>query len=669
MSPENIRSMMDNFNREVLRVAVAQICQSMGWDALQKSTHDTLTDVMQRYLEEIGKVAYGYTQLCNRTKPNLEDLQLAFQDTGVAVDELENYVAQVDPVQFIHPFATYPRCKPCRLQHPSKGEIVDRADFYSEYLPPLPKVCEEPKDEIEESPSEEYSKALDKDECEKMKTSPLKELNHVLETSCNVSGKRPHDTPMFLPQSKRVRPVIPANLNFEKKENLENTDGESLSPATPISPYVPQEIPKVPDEPAKEEVKVKIEPKKPSSIAKEMVLPLKKLTPPEKKTKLETSSPKKPTIKIEKCASPKVTKKLLASSPLSDSPSRKVKTEKLSPQKLKSPMKSRSPVVEKPAVVAKIVPEKSSKKQQSPLTSPVKGSPLKKKQSSVGARKECGSPVVGKSKDDKHAKKKKGKAPDETDAAKSTHHDVPSSEGLSTPKLTIKLLPKADARPDSSKLKPVALKSSVSPKKTPKTPESKKKIKLKVKALESENIAEPVGKVKISSNLMETGVKKEHGKKKKKKKDKDKEREKYKMLKTDKTERPIPKIRFKLDPSGESKVVETKPTVAPKIITSYGQESSKQTSLRTEKEKVSRSIITETLSTTIDYDPSKAYFCPVCQKKDDGSPMVGCDGCDEWCHWACVGLMDAPPEDEKWYCPQCLLRTGTTKRAKPRKRT
>ena len=56
--------MADNFNRQVLRVAVAQICQSMGWDALQKSTHDTLTDVMQRYLEEIGKVAYSYTQLC-----------------------------------------------------------------------------------------------------------------------------------------------------------------------------------------------------------------------------------------------------------------------------------------------------------------------------------------------------------------------------------------------------------------------------------------------------------------------------------------------------------------------------------------------------------------------------------------------------------------------------
>ncbi len=34
-----------------------------------------------------------------------------------------------------------------------------------------------------------------------------------------------------------------------------------------------------------------------------------------------------------------------------------------------------------------------------------------------------------------------------------------------------------------------------------------------------------------------------------------------------------------------------------------------------------------------DYDPNRAYFCPVCHKQDDGSPMVGCDGCDEWCHW------------------------------------
>ena len=56
--------MCDGFNHGALQIAVAQICQSMGWDALQKSTHDLLTDVLQKYLEEIAKSAHGYCQLC-----------------------------------------------------------------------------------------------------------------------------------------------------------------------------------------------------------------------------------------------------------------------------------------------------------------------------------------------------------------------------------------------------------------------------------------------------------------------------------------------------------------------------------------------------------------------------------------------------------------------------
>ena len=57
-------AMCDGFNHGALQTAVAQICQSMGWDGLQKSTQDLLTDVLQKYLEEIAKSAHGYSQLC-----------------------------------------------------------------------------------------------------------------------------------------------------------------------------------------------------------------------------------------------------------------------------------------------------------------------------------------------------------------------------------------------------------------------------------------------------------------------------------------------------------------------------------------------------------------------------------------------------------------------------
>jgi len=27
------------------------------------------------------------------------------------------------------------------------------------------------------------------------------------------------------------------------------------------------------------------------------------------------------------------------------------------------------------------------------------------------------------------------------------------------------------------------------------------------------------------------------------------------------------------------------------------------------------------------------WICPACKMQDDGSPMIGCDKCDDWYHW------------------------------------
>ncbi|KAJ7370236.1 transcription initiation factor TFIID subunit 3 [Desmophyllum pertusum] len=91
--------MCDGFNHGALQIAVAQICQAMGWDGLQKSTHDLLTDVLQKYLEEIAKSAHGYCQLYSRTEPNLDDLNRAFQDIGIYLPELEDFVSQMKTKQ------------------------------------------------------------------------------------------------------------------------------------------------------------------------------------------------------------------------------------------------------------------------------------------------------------------------------------------------------------------------------------------------------------------------------------------------------------------------------------------------------------------------------------------------------------------------------------------
>lgn len=59
-----------DYSRSVLRVSVAQICQNLGWNATQTSPLELLTDVLERYLEEIGKVCHRYSEQCK--------LQIAF---------------------------------------------------------------------------------------------------------------------------------------------------------------------------------------------------------------------------------------------------------------------------------------------------------------------------------------------------------------------------------------------------------------------------------------------------------------------------------------------------------------------------------------------------------------------------------------------------------------
>uniref|UniRef100_A0A914EBP8 PHD-type domain-containing protein n=1 Tax=Acrobeloides nanus TaxID=290746 RepID=A0A914EBP8_9BILA len=56
-------------------------------------------------------------------------------------------------------------------------------------------------------------------------------------------------------------------------------------------------------------------------------------------------------------------------------------------------------------------------------------------------------------------------------------------------------------------------------------------------------------------------------------------------------------------------------------------------------------------------EDDKVWICPVCSVAYvEGADMVACDGCDNWFHWICVGLISAPPENEPWYCPTCVRK-------------
>uniref|UniRef100_A0A2K6G6E6 Transcription initiation factor TFIID subunit 3 n=1 Tax=Propithecus coquereli TaxID=379532 RepID=A0A2K6G6E6_PROCO len=83
-----------------------------------------------------------------------------------------------------------------------------------------------------------------------------------------------------------------------------------------------------------------------------------------------------------------------------------------------------------------------------------------------------------------------------------------------------------------------------------------------------------------------------------------------------------------------------------------------------------RSVVTETVSTYVIRDEwgNQIWICPGCNKPDDGSPMIGCDDCDDWYHWPCVGIMAAPPEEMQWFCPKCANKKKDKKHKKRKHR-
>jgi len=67
-------------------------------------------------------------------------------------------------------------------------------------------------------------------------------------------------------------------------------------------------------------------------------------------------------------------------------------------------------------------------------------------------------------------------------------------------------------------------------------------------------------------------------------------------------------------------------------------------------------IITETVGSYLDESGNKVWICPACGKQDDGSPMIGCDKCDDWYHWSCVGINSEPSENQDWFCTRCMQK-------------
>lgn len=89
--------MVVTFGDSILRCVVSQLCRDIGWHASNNSTLDVLTELTRHYIHQLGSVSCRYAEHCGRTEANLDDIALAFQELNINLNDLRDYVDNVEP--------------------------------------------------------------------------------------------------------------------------------------------------------------------------------------------------------------------------------------------------------------------------------------------------------------------------------------------------------------------------------------------------------------------------------------------------------------------------------------------------------------------------------------------------------------------------------------------
>ncbi|XP_058835776.1 transcription initiation factor TFIID subunit 3-like [Topomyia yanbarensis] len=141
--------MSERYTHQLLKVVVAQVCQTIGWHSIQSTPLELMMDILDQYLRDITRLTHRYSELYNRTDPNLDDVALAYRDIGINLGDLQEYLQFVDPIARPFEVPKYPLPKETHLNFmkPGSKEVLTRPVHIPEHMPPMLVDSEEEKEE------------------------------------------------------------------------------------------------------------------------------------------------------------------------------------------------------------------------------------------------------------------------------------------------------------------------------------------------------------------------------------------------------------------------------------------------------------------------------------------------------------------------------------------
>ncbi|XP_065855183.1 transcription initiation factor TFIID subunit 8 [Euphorbia lathyris] len=255
----------DEFSQAIAKIAVAQICESAGFQAFQQSALDLLSDITVRYIHNLGKLSQSYANLAGRTEGNaldiiqgLEEL-VSSQGFGGASDvdhciassgtvkELAQYVFEAEDIPFaysIPPFPVVKEGKPVssflQIGEAPPGEHIPA------WLPAFP----EPQTYLQLPTVNEGAADSNIHNVEQARLDPETEKPHLnlpQQFNCNGSGGPSSLAPVGSSEANLAvesNPFLVAPLHFgEKVVSQVVPPAKLLYEAAPRSPIVQNRLP------------------------------------------------------------------------------------------------------------------------------------------------------------------------------------------------------------------------------------------------------------------------------------------------------------------------------------------------------------------------------------------------------------------------------------------
>ncbi|XP_014675143.1 PREDICTED: transcription initiation factor TFIID subunit 8-like isoform X2 [Priapulus caudatus] len=221
--------------RRVLFAVVSALLSENGFDSAGTGVIETLVEMLQSILVELGRSSKAYAELAGRTEPFLGDVSLAMTEMGLSIHSLPAYLRRPGASRYVISAAAH-AVQPPITRALQTGEKLPHPAYIPDYLPPFPDTHSYIKTPTTHQVSTEYEEVREKAASQKRDVE--RALTKFIAKTGNVHGLFMDDPTAFplIACQRSAQPYLNALLSKDQNfEDLEVQTQEKASDTGSIS--------------------------------------------------------------------------------------------------------------------------------------------------------------------------------------------------------------------------------------------------------------------------------------------------------------------------------------------------------------------------------------------------------------------------------------------------